>query len=311
MAYPEYYDILGVKTDASPDEIKKSYIHLVKKYHPDTHQGDIESENKLKRINEAYDVLKDLAKRAEYDYFGVNGQEEIPPEEEQTAGYPQPYTPPQTSHTYSASVKPSKIRVGLRFVIGKLFWLSFLALYIIFLHTHRDTKDPNNVFKMFLNSSQAIVQQTKQFAQSGGASLFNSPTLKQFIINTLFNAVRQNNIRAVSFWLSVLPSRSVFFYVNATDKQNYGRTLLMEAQSPEIIAVLLDAGAIADRVDTTGETALTLAIRRHDATGVELMLQADPSIADYVLPNGMTPMDLALKNNDTIIMTLLQQRLRQ
>lgn len=306
MAYPEYYDILGVKTDASPDEIKKSYIRLVKKYHPDTHQGDKKSEDKLKRINEAYDVLKDLAKRAEYDYFGINGQDEPQSEEEQTPHYPQPYTPPESP--YAAADKPSKVQFGLRFILGKLFLISFLALYVIFLHAHRDPKDPDNVFKMFVNSSQVIVQKTKQLTQSGFSSLFGSPSMKRFVEETLFNSVRHDNVKAVSFWLYILPSRSVYFYVNATDKQNHGRTLLMEARSPEMIAMLLDAGAIANRADDTGETALTLAVRRNDAVGVELLLQADASIANYVMPNGLTPLDLAIRNNDTIIMTLLQNR---
>ncbi|MDI6602768.1 MAG: molecular chaperone DnaJ [Patescibacteria group bacterium] len=63
----DYYQILGVKRDASPEEIKKAYYKLAHKYHPDKEGGD---EKKFKEINEAYQVLSDKEKRAQYDRFG-------------------------------------------------------------------------------------------------------------------------------------------------------------------------------------------------------------------------------------------------
>jgi curved DNA-binding protein CbpA len=310
MAYPEYYDILGVKTNASPDEIKKSYIRLVKKYHPDTHQGSKDSEEKLKRINEAYDVLKDLAKRAEYDYYGTEGAAETPPETEPVTDYPQPYKYTEHAPTYTAP-QTSKTRFGMRFVLGKLFLLVFLVLYLIFLRSHRDPQDPDNVFKMFANSSQTVVDGSRKLMQFGISQFNKSASFQQWIADMLFDSVRRENTKLVRILLYVVPTRTRPLYLNAGDKQNHGRTLLMEAQNAEIIATLLDAGANARLTDDTGETALTLAIRRNDAVAVELLLQADPTVADYILPNGLTPMDLALKNNDTVIMTLLQMRLKR
>jgi molecular chaperone DnaJ len=61
-----YYDILGVKKDATSDEIKKAFRRLARKHHPDT-GGD---EEKFKQVNEAYEALSDSEKRAQYDQYG-------------------------------------------------------------------------------------------------------------------------------------------------------------------------------------------------------------------------------------------------
>lgn len=62
-----YYDILGVSKDASQDEVRKAYLDLARKHHPDKTGGDKASEEKLKQVNEAYDTLKNPEKRKEYD----------------------------------------------------------------------------------------------------------------------------------------------------------------------------------------------------------------------------------------------------
>lgn len=71
----DYYEILGVARDASPEEIRKAYLKLAHKYHPDKTGGDKAAEEKLKEINEAYDVLKNKEKRAKYDQFGHMGEQ--------------------------------------------------------------------------------------------------------------------------------------------------------------------------------------------------------------------------------------------
>ena len=66
MAEKNYYDILGVKKDASDAEIKKKYRKLVRQYHPDV-SDDPDADNKIAEINNAYETLRDKDKRAEYD----------------------------------------------------------------------------------------------------------------------------------------------------------------------------------------------------------------------------------------------------
>ncbi len=70
MAEKDYYEILGVKKNASEDELKKAYRDLAKKYHPDKNKGNKEAESKFKEISEAYAVLSDAEKRAQYDRLG-------------------------------------------------------------------------------------------------------------------------------------------------------------------------------------------------------------------------------------------------
>ncbi|RJG21422.1 DnaJ domain-containing protein [Paenibacillus thiaminolyticus] len=86
-----YYDVLGVRRDAAPDEIKKAYRRLAKQHHPDVNGGSAEAEQRFKQIHEAYAVLQDEASRAAYDdeldgkgkagkTFGHGGQRGAGPE---------------------------------------------------------------------------------------------------------------------------------------------------------------------------------------------------------------------------------------
>ena len=68
----DYYEILGVKKTSTDEEIKKAYKTLAKKYHPDINK-DPGSEEKFKKLSEAYAVLSDKQKREQYTQFGKEG----------------------------------------------------------------------------------------------------------------------------------------------------------------------------------------------------------------------------------------------
>lgn len=69
----DLYEILGIKKDATEAEIRKAYLKLAKKFHPDVNPGDKAAEQKFKEVNLAYEVLKDEKKRAQYDQMRAMG----------------------------------------------------------------------------------------------------------------------------------------------------------------------------------------------------------------------------------------------
>src|SRR5690606_24866174 len=90
MEFKDYYAVLGVKPEASAEEIKKAYKRLARRYHPDVSK-EADAERKFKDLGEAYEVLRDSDKRAEYDQlrrFGARGRDNqfTPPPGWQGAG---------------------------------------------------------------------------------------------------------------------------------------------------------------------------------------------------------------------------------
>jgi molecular chaperone DnaJ len=73
MSKRDYYDILGVSRDATPEQIKKAYRQKALKYHPDKNPGDSQAEANFKEAAEAYEVLSNEEKKARYDRYGHSG----------------------------------------------------------------------------------------------------------------------------------------------------------------------------------------------------------------------------------------------
>lgn len=88
MKYKDYYEVLGVARDAGPDDIKRAYKRLARKFHPDVSKEQ-DAEERFKEVGEAYDVLRDKEKRATYDNLGNSwhaGDEFSPPPGWQSTG---------------------------------------------------------------------------------------------------------------------------------------------------------------------------------------------------------------------------------
>jgi len=69
MEYKDYYQVLGIGRNASPEEIKRAYRKLARQCHPDLHPGDRQAAERFKEISEAYQVLSDFERRTKYDQF--------------------------------------------------------------------------------------------------------------------------------------------------------------------------------------------------------------------------------------------------
>ena len=83
----DYYEVLGVGRDAGSDEIKKAYRKVALKYHPDRNPGDAEAEEQFKEASEAYQVLSDDNRRAQYDRFGHAAFDQAGPSDFGAAGF--------------------------------------------------------------------------------------------------------------------------------------------------------------------------------------------------------------------------------
>jgi curved DNA-binding protein len=93
MEYKDYYKIMGLARDASPEEIKRTYRKLARKYHPDVSK-EANAEEKFKELGEAYEVLHDADKRSKYDQYGQYWKEQSQP------GYNPQGDPRQSQYQY-------------------------------------------------------------------------------------------------------------------------------------------------------------------------------------------------------------------
>ena len=138
----DYYKRLGVKSDATPSEIKKAYREMSKKYHPDMHGGTHSyAESVFKEIQEAYQTLSDENKRSWYDYelnlyYNPPAQPTYTPPEAPTYQYAASHSRPSGSQGPYRTQKVEKINIfrlkafWIIFSIGTV-WLTVMYIYYV------------------------------------------------------------------------------------------------------------------------------------------------------------------------------------
>jgi len=137
MAGFDYYEILTVSPEASSEEIKKAYRKLALETHPDRNPGDARAEERFKKINEAYGVLSDTNKRAQYDQYRRLGVHQRPGAQGTGFGYSQEeifrdfFTSGQSNDFFSEMQKEFE-RMGMRFDPGFINNLFFGGRNIFF-----------------------------------------------------------------------------------------------------------------------------------------------------------------------------------
>ncbi len=169
-----YYQILNLSQNASQQQIKSSYKKLVKQYHPDLYVGDKEfAEQKIKEINESYDILSNSEKKAEYDAY-------LKSLEYTTVSIPvhsAPSAPPEShsenSFTKFVTEKLNQFDKKRQLQIFVLFLIIFLALFLInliqvqhYLTTqNQSSTKPSTVFNPTTNTTNEFPENNSLYSE--------------------------------------------------------------------------------------------------------------------------------------------------
>lgn len=264
MAYPEYYNELGVSPSADMKEIKSAYRKLAKKYHPDLNPGDKKAEDKLKKINAAYDVLSDFSKRAEYDYFGQQAEKAMQEYQEQAPAEQtkeKPIYRKENTPQDAPQKNPTKPMSFGRLIFNRTVILGIFIGYLMFLHSNIDKDDPQNIKKMMNNSSAVLVDKVKDIKDWFVENIASVDWKQKF----LFIAVKNNWVSNLTALLEKNPDAQI------VDEKGY--SLLMYAPTRKVAEILLAYGADINYVAPDDETPYSQALRNNRRAIINLYLE--------------------------------------
>lgn len=266
MSYPEYYEILQVKPNASMAEIKRAYHALAKKLHPDLNKNNKKSEEQLKKVNEAYAVLKDVGKRAEYDYFGKQAQEAVQQNRVQDTAAETAYTSPREDTIESAVSPINKRRSFIGFFINKLILLLLFLAYSWLFYINTDKNEPYNIFKTLLNTSDYLMEKIPEKTKAGIEQLNKWYCGSMLPEKLTFYLVKKGDVKLMKMFSAGLDTA-------ALDSSNNMHSLLMSSPNGKMTEYLLTLPHEINYVAKDDETALSMAVKRNDVESVELLLQ--------------------------------------
>lgn len=264
MAYPEYYNELGVSPSADMKEIKSAYRKLAKKYHPDLNPGDKKAEDKLKKINAAYDVLSDFSKRAEYDYFGQQAEKAMQEYQEQAPAEQtkeKPIYRKENTPQDAPQKNPTKPMSFGRLIFNRTVILGIFIGYLMFLYSNIDKNDPQNIKKMMNNSSAVLVDKVKDIKDWFVENIASVDWKQKF----LFIAVKNNWVSNLTALLEKNPDAQI------VDEKGY--SLLMYAPTRKVAEILLAYGADINYVAPDDETPYSQALRNNRRAIINLYLE--------------------------------------
>ncbi len=191
VKYQDYYKILGIERKATADEIKNAYKKMAKKFHPDVNKSK-NAEETFKKVNEAYEVLKDPEKRKLYDQFGENwqsGQDFNPGDFAGFRGAPGGYQ----QYTYSSGGVGSS---GFSDFFESIFGGGFSG-FSDFGGRGRGSQQSREVFRTKGSDRKAKITLSIKEAYNGGQKtiVINTPEQKKYQVNIPPGSITGNKLR--------------------------------------------------------------------------------------------------------------------
>lgn len=331
MEYPEHYKTLELPISATEKDVKLQYRRLAKKYHPDLHPDDKQAEEKFKKINEAYEILGNSEKRAEYDTtWRRQKEEELAEKMKHSAVVPtektaEDYQDSVVMQNYIYRSQLRKYRLILVSRIVSMFMSLSILFAMIFMLAAKD-------FPQFMQNVNNVSEKLISYIHTGSQKLsdLSERANKYFAERSIVSAVKEGNQVDVMNYLNTGENP------NITEEQS-GYSLLMLSPDEHITRLLIGFGANVNYAAPDGNTALSVAVDKNNLEIAKLLIAAGANVnytdksnnysllmntddikmyylllqnganPNYVAPDGISPLYLASAEQNQQKITALRE----